>query len=174
MTIQLSDKIRKRSDLGLLVSLAFECFKNPCRYKSLNDAKRSIGELQHDLNHKLVIAYDSEAFAGFSAYGQVNCFEELFYKQSAIKQGIEYKPNSVTISMIAVSPEQRKKGIGKYLVEKIMESSKKLGVQQIYVTCWIGGEKESYHLFKSLGYKDLESTMTYPDGSQGLMMVKEL
>lgn len=173
MTIQLSNNTRKSSDLDRIANLAFECFKNTCRYKNPNDVKWLIGELQHDLNHKLIVAYDSETFVGFSAYGLINCFEEPSYKQSAIKQGIEYKPNRITISMLAVIPEQRKKGIGKQLIEKVMENSKKSGVQQIYVTCWMGGKKESYHLFKSLGYKDLEATMSYPDGSQGAIMVKE-
>ncbi len=174
MTIRILDEAKKKSDLDSLVNLAFQSFKNPCGYKNILDAKADLSSLIHGLKHKLLFAYDSETLVGFSLHGCVS-FEEPLYKSAITAKGIEYSPNSVTISMIAVIPEKRHKGIGKRLVKNVMEESKKAGVQQIYVTCFGGKEGSSYKMFKSLGYEEISTAyFHYKDGSEGVKMYKEL
>jgi len=174
MSIQILDKVKRESDFESMVNLTYQSFKKPSNYKSIIDAEIELGTLLYEMKHKLLFAYDSEKFVGFAFHGWGK-FEEHVYKNAAYATGIQYTPNSATISMIAVTPEERRKGVGKKLVEMVMEESKKSGAQHIYVTCFGGKEGSSYSMFKSLGYQDLSGEgFCYQDGSKGVQLYKEL
>ncbi len=175
MAVQILEKVKKESDLDSLVNLAFQSFKSPSGYKNVKDAEGDLCSLLYSLKHSLLLAYDSETFVGFSLHGPT-VFEEPLYRRAATAtKCVNYNPNNVTISMIAVIPEETGKGIGKKLVEKVMEESKNAGAQQVYVTCFGGKGGSSYKMFKSLVYVELSTRCYhYKDGSEGVIMYKEL
>lgn len=173
MAIKIYDKTKNIEDLELLVDLTFESFKSPAGYSKSRDASRELYVVTNDFKHKMLVAYDSECFAGFCTYGPVG-LEEPLYSMSMDVKGLKYEPKSSTISMIAVTNKKRCKGVGKELVKKVMKESKKLGLKHVYVTCFSGEEGDSYKLFKSLGYEEIPIQHVYPDGSMGVKMYKEL
>lgn len=173
MAIKIYDQTKSIEDLELLVGLMFESFKSPGMYSKLEDAVHDLCVVKDHFKHDMLVVYDSEGFAGFCTYGHIG-IEKPLYSMSMDVKGLKYEQDSSTISMIAVMQKKRCKGVGKKLVKKVMKESKKLGLKQIYVTCFGGEEGDSYKLFKSLGYEELPVKHRYPDGSKGVKMYKEL
>ncbi|MBM3200237.1 GNAT family N-acetyltransferase [Candidatus Woesearchaeota archaeon] len=174
MAIRTSKEPDNLQDLNTLIGLIFDSFKSPGCYSELRDATRDLCIVKEELKHDLLIAYDDNSFVGFCTYGDVS-IEKGIYKNAMKSKGLKYEKKSFTISMIAVMPEQRAKGVGKELVKRVIEEHKKIGHKHSYVTCFGGKCGNSYKMFKSSGYTEL-TTMCYhyQDGSEGVVMYKEI
>lgn len=174
MAIELLEGIKDESDLELIIDMEFSFFKNPSGHKSVADARKLIRHLLGYPDNSLVVAYDINDPVGFSIYGPPFLEDELF-RGAALQSNIRYDDNCNSVSVIAVLPEYRKKGVGTDLLQKVIEGSKENGTSQLYATCWKGKLGESYYLFKKLGFKELGTIGgVYCDGTSGIVVVKEI
>lgn len=176
MAIELLEGIKDESDLELIIDMEFSFFKNPSDHKSVADARKLIRHLLGYPDNSLVVAYDINDPVGFSIYGPPFSYsEDELFRDAALQSNIRYDDYCNSVSVIAVLPEYRKKGVGTALLQKVIVGSKENGASQLYATCWKGKLGESYYLFKKLGFKELVTEEgLYCDGASGIVVVKEL
>lgn len=73
---------------------------------------------------------------------------------------------------IAVSPQHRKKGVGRAIIEKIEQKATELGAERLLLEVRVGNEA-ALSLYRSFGFEDLSVRKRYyEDGEDALVMQK--
>ena len=127
---------------------------------------------------ELVVAYERKGLVGYALWkpfdDHLTRRYNAYFGEGGIRRRVSPAP-TWDINYMAVSPNRRRVGTGRRLIESIVEHASNQSVEHLYALCWKGEEGASFATFRSAGFEKVVTLRDqYKDGSDMTVVMRSI